>query len=94
MISTYSSALKILHMAGPPLSFISVNICWILLHMSVDKYKMLLSTLSSSTVLHVLYTIPYWRVIRHISLIGTYSLLSAYFAAVLNIPALEKSALY
>ena len=34
--------------------------------------------------------IPYRCVIRRISLIGAYSLLSAYFAAVLNIPALKK----
>ena len=37
--------------------------------------------------------IPYWRIIRRISLIGAYSLLSAYFAAVLNIPALKKRSL-
>ena len=38
----------------------------------------------------IYYTV-YWCVIRRISLIGTYSLLSAYFAAVLNIPALKKA---
>ena len=36
-------------------------------------------------------TVPYWRVIRRILLIGAYSLLSAYFVAVLNIPALKKA---
>ena len=48
---------------------------------------------SKTVVVRSMFALPYWRIIRRISLIGAYSLLSAYFAAVLNIPALKKRSL-